>query len=117
MNSERKILAQEPLSSSSFKGAPHAGFPALRMRTGRIAMAGLLALTPAAAPIVAFAETPEAPSSSTTDESGTLTVADLVYVDPCKEQLNIAQAEFERVSTWFEPIDAEYRLGDRKSVV
>ncbi len=109
MNSERKILAQEPLSSSSFKGAPHAGFPALRMRTGRIAMAGLLALTPAAAPIVAFAETPEAPSSSTTDESGTLTVADLVYVDPCKEQLNIAQAEFERVSTWFEPIDAEYR--------
>ena len=60
MHSEQKILAQEPSLSSPHPGTGQGGL-ALTARTGRMAMAGLLALTPAAAPIVAFAETPETP--------------------------------------------------------
>ena len=60
MHSEQKTLAQEPSLSSPHPGSGKGGI-GLGARTGHLAMAGLLALTPAAAPIVAFAETPETP--------------------------------------------------------
>ena len=50
MHSEQKTLAQEPSLSSPHPGTGQGGL-ALTARTGRMAMAGLLALTPAAAPI------------------------------------------------------------------
>ncbi len=78
-------------------------------KVGRIALAGILAVTPASLPLTAFALVDNASQESTGDSTTSLTVTDLTYVDPCKGQLDAAQAEFDRIAAWFEPIDAEYR--------